>query len=548
MKRIRERNFLWTGMILLIIVFSLKIFSKSSTDTAIFVSAATNSAAIDKAAGTAASAPSTSKIQKTATGVSTIISNDYLILNLNNPIKSPIVKDTEGCYTLSQSAEKVTFTLSGPTNKTLETVGSDRPMTYCCNFVIKDLSAGTYNLSIEVTRTGSINNTDNKTLEISKPSLLETNAQKTDFILQSRCPVLNIKDLDECKNTIVDQYAKNIKCQDLNDADCKASLKKTYSNNLIVLEDKYKRIKENIGGYMGKDANVTDLENIINRGTSTPDVSIPIQMKSSIVKVLKANESIVLDKAQGIIQGAPFAVAIDTDSDGIPDDIEKRIGTDPGKMDTDGDGYSDSEEILNGYDPVGPGKKAIKLYPIEKIIINNLALDHPKTSGIESENFAVSKIANIADEKEASAQSRANGGYVISGVAKAYSVATVYIYSDIPVISTVATDSNGNWQYELDQPLSDGDHEIYVALNDETGKIVNKSKPLDFTVRQAKAISPSPDIASAKKVSEIKQTSSAVKTDSSMKYYAVSFASILIIFGIAVFIFKVLRNKNKLNQ
>ena len=41
----------------------------------------------------------------------------------------------------------------------------------------------------------------------------------------------------------------------------------------------------------------------------------------------------------------PVQAAIDTDGDGVPDDIEIMLGTDPNNWDTDGDGISDGEEI-----------------------------------------------------------------------------------------------------------------------------------------------------------------------------------------------------------
>lgn len=47
---------------------------------------------------------------------------------------------------------------------------------------------------------------------------------------------------------------------------------------------------------------------------------------------------------------------IDKDNDGLPDDLEKSIGTDFTQVDTDGDGYSDKVELANGYDPLGNGR------------------------------------------------------------------------------------------------------------------------------------------------------------------------------------------------
>lgn len=52
---------------------------------------------------------------------------------------------------------------------------------------------------------------------------------------------------------------------------------------------------------------------------------------------------------------------LDSDQDGLTDQEERMIGTDPGKADTDGDGYSDGKEIESGYDPTkpAPGDKII---------------------------------------------------------------------------------------------------------------------------------------------------------------------------------------------
>lgn len=47
----------------------------------------------------------------------------------------------------------------------------------------------------------------------------------------------------------------------------------------------------------------------------------------------------------------------DTDADGLNDGAEVNIwGTDPLNKDTDGDGFTDGQEVLNGFNPKGPGK------------------------------------------------------------------------------------------------------------------------------------------------------------------------------------------------
>ena len=50
----------------------------------------------------------------------------------------------------------------------------------------------------------------------------------------------------------------------------------------------------------------------------------------------------------------PSLNLIDSDGDGISDEDERGIGTDPFNPDTDGDGYDDGEEVVAGSDPLDP--------------------------------------------------------------------------------------------------------------------------------------------------------------------------------------------------
>jgi len=52
---------------------------------------------------------------------------------------------------------------------------------------------------------------------------------------------------------------------------------------------------------------------------------------------------------------------LDSDQDGLTDQEEKMIGTDPQNADTDGDGYSDGKEVASGYNPLkaAPGDQVI---------------------------------------------------------------------------------------------------------------------------------------------------------------------------------------------
>jgi hypothetical protein len=58
--------------------------------------------------------------------------------------------------------------------------------------------------------------------------------------------------------------------------------------------------------------------------------------------------------------------AADTDKDGLTDDYETSIGTDPLLADSDGDGYQDAIEVANGYNPLGSGRWQVKAFAYSK--------------------------------------------------------------------------------------------------------------------------------------------------------------------------------------
>lgn len=50
----------------------------------------------------------------------------------------------------------------------------------------------------------------------------------------------------------------------------------------------------------------------------------------------------------------------DADADGLTDVDERLFGTDPAAADSDGDGYTDGQEVLNGYDPAARAPARLK--------------------------------------------------------------------------------------------------------------------------------------------------------------------------------------------
>lgn len=479
-----------------------------------------------------------SKLETPATATPAEIDSVQFTLETAAPI---IAKDSEYCVSnLSKTVDKVTFSLVGTKEASFTGIkqGSAGSVQYCFNLRVNDFPDGAYKLTARVQRQKEIS-TKTAYLIVNKQNaeeMLDQVEQSATAFLEDKCAKIGAESLDECKDKIISEYAENIGCTGMTKEECEDQVKDKYADALIAVRNKYERIKEKAEQYFGKDVTISDLEKALNEGLANPDASIPLQEKSIRVKALRITESILIDKEEGMIQSAPIAIAIDTDGDGMPDDIEKRLGTAPDKADSDGDGYKDAEEILAGYDPLGPGKKTTELSPIEKSILENRMLEQPKGSGEEKENFTVDKVENAAAETG----NPDGNGYMVSGRAEPNSVATLYIYSDIPIVATVTTDEYGNWEYRFDEPLSNGDHEIYVTLNDNTGKVVEKSKPFSFPVQEAKAAAPA-DLAN------ISQNASP-KLNNIFYYYAL--AGVLVVLGIFAFLFTIIkiRQKNKLNK
>lgn len=92
---------------------------------------------------------------------------------------------------------------------------------------------------------------------------------------------------------------------------------------------------------------------------------------------------------------------LDSDQDGLTDQEEKAIGTDPLKADTDGDGYSDGKEVESGYNPLKPA-------PGDKIVLTEQSTaSATPASSTQSTSATTNSTADSAstDLSSATAQS-----------------------------------------------------------------------------------------------------------------------------------------------
>ncbi len=182
----------------------------------------------------------------------------------------------------------------------------------------------------------------------------------------------------------------------------------------------------------------------------------------------------------------------DSDKDGLSDIDEVRYGTDPQAADSDLDGFIDGDEVKGGFNPVkySPGDQS-----------DQIVFESPKMYGEVKENYSVKDVRIKPSE---------NGEQKLhlEGKGLPNSFVTIYIYSD-PIVLTVKTDSEGNWTYELDKNLEDGNHEAYVAVTDNTGKITAKSEPIAFVkIAQAVTVLPAAEAAEATQTLPVTQSRS----------------------------------------
>lgn len=147
----------------------------------------------------------------------------------------------------------------------------------------------------------------------------------------------------------------------------------------------------------------------------------------------------------------------DDDRDGLANEDEIGVMSDPLIPDSDGDGLFDGDEVKNGYDPLKSNEGG-------KLNYDNPQITLPKFANI----YKIDQILP-ADLPEGGT------GILLEGSALPNSYAQIFIYS-LPLVSLVKVDSQGHWSYRLDKPLSDGRHTAYITQINSQGEITARSE------------------------------------------------------------------------
>ncbi len=165
-------------------------------------------------------------------------------------------------------------------------------------------------------------------------------------------------------------------------------------------------------------------------------------------------------------------------------DALRSSGGDALYKDTNNDGISDYDSVrIYGIDPIAPspvtvlgtttltaGEKVLLGYDPRRAELVKVIPEEPRASlAPETSVYAVKEV-ELTPEKRVT----------IRGTALPNSFVTVYVYST-PIIVTVKTNGAGQWEYTVDKELETGEHTIYAATVDNTGKIVAKSIAIPFT-------------------------------------------------------------------
>ncbi|MDP3685445.1 MAG: thrombospondin type 3 repeat-containing protein [bacterium] len=82
---------------------------------------------------------------------------------------------------------------------------------------------------------------------------------------------------------------------------------------------------------------------LVQRARTPAPITLPAASPADLFPAIQPSPNVQLP-----------TVRADTDTDGLPDDLERIYQTNPNIADTDKDGYADGLEVANGYDPTKP--------------------------------------------------------------------------------------------------------------------------------------------------------------------------------------------------
>lgn len=136
-----------------------------------------------------------------------------------------------------------------------------------------------------------------------------------------------------------------------------------------------------------------------NEATLTPIQESTTTAPTTVPEVIETPTSTMATTTGTDNTTTVSSAIIDTDSDGLSDEEEKILGSDPSKIDSDGDGNADLIEVKNSYNPAGTGRLASStgLATFTNPLLK-YAMLYPKDWVLKNLNGNETVLASSADE------------------------------------------------------------------------------------------------------------------------------------------------------
>jgi hypothetical protein len=272
------------------------------------------------------------------------------------------------------------------------------------------------------------------------------------------CLFLNLGTLNQCKDYFLINYGKPLKCKNINEESCNNLIE-----NVILSDLKNKGREENkteLLEFLGKKTLITKKDDgfilkIKKDFIYDEQKEIYIENLPIFASGEKSISAIFLPIEQKFFQQEvySFAMALSSEENNLPDDVKNRIGE------------NFNLENISG---------------IDRAIISGKILEQPKYNYHSGKSLSVGSVETIENNEDTFLK--------IRGKALPGQVVTLFVYSTFPLLATVQADQNGNWQYILDKSMSSGAHEVYAAIHNEEGKIIDSSFPKTFFIKDKQSI------------------------------------------------------------
>ncbi|MFZ3054533.1 MAG: Ig-like domain-containing protein, partial [Minisyncoccales bacterium] len=339
------------------------------------------------------------------------------------------------------------------------------------------------------------------------------------YLYQSRivsdCQSSGLTTQDQCREYLLSKYGKPLKCQSLSENECNSLINNVILSDLSsVISSETKDSLNEVAGMsavidtQAKTIIVSIKKTPIAGGNTTEQIkeikvdSLPITSSDSEqVSVNLVSVGSTSSQQQSL---SPVAIIFDSNQNGISDDLDSRLGD---------EGLTTAvKESLTG---------------VDKAIVDGKTLEQPKYAEVTtSASLVVSSVTTVKTEDNKS-------NLKFEGKAEPNQIVTLFIYSTMPIVVTVQADANGNWTYELDKTMVDGTHEVYVAINNDEGAIVEASLPTPFFIQEAQAVSVDDFVATTGDATEVSG-----QTNTLMMLYIFSGIAIILILIAAFLIIK----------